>query len=231
MTSVRFLPWLLASVCALARADPGPDARYEHDTIMRLHMQENYVLLRAIERLILRGKLEDARSMAREIAGSTDEPGLRSWAVYAARVRERAARLAEARDLSEACRAHAQLTYACATCHRDAGVALAFQRPPHAPPDHTTIEARMARHRWAANRMWEAVVDGDDDAWANGLVLLARAPLREGLTSEQIRIAGQLQALAERMQRTERADTLEERALAYGEILGVCAACHEAARP
>jgi hypothetical protein len=35
-----------------------------------------------------------------------------------------------------------------------------FQKPPAVPPDQPTLDARMARHRWAADRLW---------AWNGGL--------------------------------------------------------------
>jgi hypothetical protein len=88
--------WLLAVACAQpAAAEPGPPppsppsapsppaTRFEHDMMVRFHMHENLGLLRAIEKLLIRGRLDDAQQLARAISDAPDEPGMGSWATYA----------------------------------------------------------------------------------------------------------------------------------------------------
>src|SRR5437016_6193304 len=96
---------ITASVaCSSAAAQPtnGSDesgvasARFEHDMLVRFHMHENFDLLRAIEKLLLRGKLDEASTLARAMAIAPDEPGMSTFAAQATRVRERAGELAAA---------------------------------------------------------------------------------------------------------------------------------------
>ena len=231
--------WLFAVACTRpAAAEEGPpaapstSARFEHDMMVRFHMHENLGLLRAIEKLLNRGRLDDAKQLARAISDAPDEPGLGPWAAYATTVRDHAARLAAASGLDEACRREAQLAGACSNCHTASGAAPEFRSPGRVPPDESTIEARMARHLWATDRLWEGVVGGADDAWADGLDVLAATPLSSpSFAGPRLSFAGQLHTLADRARQRRKTDGPGDRAQSYGEILVVCAGCHTAAAP
>jgi mono/diheme cytochrome c family protein len=214
------------AACTAARADDRtPKNRFAHDMMVRFHMHENFDLLRAIEKLLVHGKLEEARSLARSIAQAPDEPGLAAFAGPAAAVREQASALAGAGSLDDALRGEARLAQACADCHVAAGVVPELREPPSAPPDQPTVEARMTRHLWATDRLWEGIVAQSDDAWRAGLDVLAATPL-PGTSSDAVRakLARQLQ----RMATTAKQDQAGDRARSYGEILATCAACHTA---
>jgi cytochrome c553 len=201
--------------------------RFEHDMMVRFHMHENFDLLRAIEKLLVRGKLDEVRLLARGIAEAPDEPGMAAWAKQAALVRERAAALATAPDAAEACRREARLAIACAGCHVDAGAAPEFQSPGQAPPDLPTIEARMRRHLWATDRLWEGIVGAADDAWRQGLDVLAATPL-SSVQDVDGGFARRLQQLADRARVQQATATATDRAHSYGEILTTCTGCHTA---
>jgi cytochrome c553 len=224
--------WLAAAGCQPANAVDetpplGPPARFEHDMVVRLHMHENFDLLRAIEKLLVRGNLEDARALARAIAEAPDEPGLEPFAKQAAVVRDRAASLVKASTIAEACRREAQLAAACAGCHVETGVVPEFRSTSRVPRDEPTIAARMARHLWATDRLWEGIVGGSDESWRKGLDVLAAAPVDvPPISTVQAPLAKQLQQQADRARQRQKADTIDERASAYGEILTTCAGCH-----
>lgn len=229
--------WLtvLAFACAQPAAlgdppDAPPSARFEHDMIVRFHMHENFALVRAIEKLLIRGRLEEARAFAQAIANAPDEPGLGAWSRHAALVRNRAAALATARGGDEACRRAVQLADACAGCHVESGASPEFRSPGQAPPDGPTIEARMARHLWATDRLWEGVVGGADDAWLAGLDVLSSAPPQASeLSREQAAFGRKLQRLADQARSRQRTGTAQDRVRSYGEILVTCSGCHAAA--
>ena len=227
--------WLLAlviAVCPPGIADTpkareeSPGKRFEHDMMVRFHMHQNFDLVRAIERLLIRGKLEDAQRFAEAIASAPDEPAHGPWAAQALVVRDRAQAVARAISVDHALRKHTQLAAACASCHRELDVTPMFQSLPPPPPDKPTIFARMARHRWAADRLWEAVVGNSDEAWQDGLDVLAAAPIELG--EDRAVFARNLQQLANRARQTKR--PIEDRATAYGEILVTCAVCHAKTR-
>jgi cytochrome c len=156
-------------------------------------------------------------------------PALGPWAVQLARVRERAAAIATAPAIDEACRRMSGLVEACAACHRDAGVQAELRPPLAAPPDLPTVAARMARHRWATDRIREGMIGDADDAWRAGFEVLAAAPMSWPQPSaEQAGLARRLQRVAGQALHAGRSGRAE-RARLYGETLIVCAACH--ARP
>jgi cytochrome c553 len=205
---------------------PPPSAQFEHDMMVRYHMHGNLDLMRAIERLLLRGKLDESRELARAIAAAPTDPDLGAWAAQAATVRERAAALAAAPGLDEACRRVARLAEACASCHVETRVQPELRTPPPVPPDKDTLAARMARHRWAADRLWEGMVGGDDGPWRAGLAVLAATPLRWPELSERRSFARLLQQLADQARQRASTDSLADRARSYGDLLVTCAACH-----
>ena len=217
----------LVAACQSATADtpkpaePPPAKRFEHDMMMRFHMHQNFDLLRAIERLLIRGKLDEAKRFAEAIAMAPDEPAHGPWATYTATVRERAAAVARASKIDDALRKETQLAAACGDCHRDNGGSAMFEKPPAVPPDRPTLDARMLRHRWAADRLWEAVVGDSEEAWKEGLDVLAATPLDLG--PDRAPLARELQRLAKTARRAKRVGSP---AATYGEILVTCATCH-----
>jgi cytochrome c553 len=211
--------------------EPKRPERIDPETVLRLHMHENFDLLRAIERLLIFGKLDDAKRFAAAISEAPDAPAHGPWASHVVAVRDRAAALARATTVEQACRLEASLAGACAGCHVDTGVTPEFRVFPPLPPDKPTIEARMLRHRWAADRMWEATVSGADEPWRAGLDVLAATPLDWGPPpSERAAHARELQRLADQARKLRTASTLEMRTASYGEILVTCAACHTGKR-
>ena len=195
--------------------------------MVRYHMHGNLDVLRAIERLLIRGKLEDARELARAVAEAPADPDLGVWAARASTVRDRAAAVASAPGLDEAVRREARLAEACADCHLETRVQPDLRAPP-IPPDRDTLPARMARHRWAADRLWEGVVAADDVPWNAGLEVLSATPLRWPELGERLSLARSLQRLADQARQRSATDSNAERARSYGEMLVVCTTCHTA---
>ncbi len=219
------------SACTTSMADPKPepspkpDIRFERDMMMRFHMQQNFDLLRAMERLLIRGKLSDARQFATAIATAPDEPAHGPWATYMVVVRDRAAAVARATDVSDAIRKVAAVGAACGKCHSEHVPKLDTGPLPRLPVDRPTLEARMARHRWAADRLWEGVVSNDDGPWRAGLDVLAAAPFE--IPADRAPFARTLQRAADQARRPS-PGPLVDRATTYGEILVTCAKCHTA---
>jgi cytochrome c553 len=207
--------------------DPAPpQQRFERDMMTRLHMHASFDTARAIERLLIRGRVDDARYFARSLASEPDAPGLEPWAKQIALVRERAAAVASAPGIDQACRREAQLAAACAGCHADAGAQPEFRSPPALPAESQTVAGRMARHQWAADRIWEGMIGDSDEAWRAGLDVLAMTPLAfPQIDSDRVGLALRLQQLADQARHPVTND-LVERARLYGEILVTCEACH-----
>jgi cytochrome c553 len=197
---------LTAAICARP-ASGNPVTRY--------HMVRHFGDLLDITHLLLAGKLDDARTRAFLL---TRPPG--DQAVEAA-----AAALGRAASISDACRLTAKVAEACASCHVQIPRVWRAPAVPEEPPPEPNLEVRMQRHQWAADRLWEGVVLGDDRRWRQGLEVLAMRPVP---MPKDDRLAYRLQAMAVDSlgQLEQRSDTYVTRAHAYGEMLVTCTACH-----
>lgn len=217
---------------APAKRDPAKLARSpldppDRDMMMRLHMHASFDLIRAIERLLIRGKLDDAKRFAATISEPSEAPAHGPWASQVILVRDRAAAVARATTVDDACQLEAKLAAACGGCHVETGVVPRFRAYPPAPPDLPAIGARMARHRWAADRLWEGIVGGADEPWRAGLEVLAAAPLDWGDgNADRAGLARALQRDAAQARERTPSNSLDTRASAYGHLLSTCAACH-----
>lgn len=196
---------------------------------VRIRMQDHFDELRAIERMLLRGDLEDARDAALAITFDRPERDLPVWAVHIARMQGAATALARSTTLEQACRSETRLAVACAACHRASNAMPTFAVDPE-PADDGSASARMRRHLWATDRLWEGLIGLSDDAWRAGAVLIATAPDApgEGIDAERMRrYALPLRTAA---RRARIATTPDARARAYADLLIVCTGCHAQGR-
>jgi mono/diheme cytochrome c family protein len=189
---------------------------------MRMHFDD----LRSIERLLVAGRLEDAKALAYMLTVPPKDPGIPSWAAGTARVVEAATSLRAAPGIDEACRRVARVAQACAECHVGNPKRPSFART-SAPAELATPAARMARHPWAADRLWEGVVGPVDASWRAGLEVLSTTPLPFSRLTDAPLLASHLQKRATEALVPDATDSIDARARAYGELLVTCAACHQ----
>ena len=202
-------------------------ARFDRPAMVRFHMQRNFDDLRMIERRLIAGQLDEAVTLAHLLARPASDPGVAAWGPEVRQVADAANALAAAPSLDEACRRAPRVSAACAGCHLRTGAAPVFLPPPPAPLDRPTRDARMARHLWATDRLWEAMVGGSDPAWRAGLAVLAATPLPFA-ERDPSRFARRLQDLAR--DELSPATAAADRAAAYGELLVTCTGCHARVR-
>ena len=136
----------------------------------------------------------------------------------------------EAQSLEAAADATAQVGQACGECHRRYQVAPRFLVGAP-PPGGSGPRAEMARHVWAAERMWEGLVGPEDYAWHSGAEALKEGWLHpaEVISDPQDRdrireLTQQVYALGARAAAIPEA---EGRAEIYGEFLTTCIDCHQ----
>lgn len=203
-------------------------ARFDRPAMVRFHMQRHFGDLRMIERRLIDGKLDEATALAHLLARPARDPGFARWQAESRQVTEAALALASATSLEDACRREPRVSAACAACHVRAQAATVFGPPPPLPPDTATNEARMARHLWATDRLWEAMVGGSEPAWRGGLTVIAATP-PPVTPIDTSRVARRLQDLAEGQLSGTAA--ISDRAAVYGDLLVTCVACHATLRP
>jgi cytochrome c553 len=193
---------------------------------MRRHFDD----LRMIEHLLVSGKLDEGKALAYLLVRRTDEPGIAAWEQHSRQVADAALELTEAPGMNDALRREARVAVACAGCHVAAQSLPVFAAAPALPPDRQTPETRMARHAWAADRLWEGLVGADDARWSRGLAVLSNTPLPFAPSSDASRVATDLQTRARKQLDMHATTVLEDRGAAYGDMLVACAACHSQLR-
>lgn len=209
---------VLAGCVDPARGD-APAKQPEH---VRHHMREHGRDLRAIERMLLAGQLENAKVLAHmlTLAGSAfGMPADARDVVLAAGSMQRA------RTLDQAIRTVARIAAACAACHARSQPAPSFPAPSAAPPDRPTLAAQMARHRWAVERAWEGLIGPSHAHWQAGLFALAHTNLPWARGVDQPDVALLLRRTAATLYEQNLTATAA-RAEAYGDLLATCVHCH-----
>jgi mono/diheme cytochrome c family protein len=229
--AVLALAWVGAE--RSATGEPGDPARQPpasphlaHAPMVRYHMQQHVRELRSVEQMLVDGHLAEAKALAFMLAKPEADPGMAPWAAEAHATAAAARGLAAARTIDEGLRYEVLVAEACAGCHLRAQQLPLFAAPPRVPPDQPTPAARMARHQWAVDRMWEGLVGADDARWRAGLDVLAMTPAPFSSRTAAPALATELQERARAARARRATETLGARTTAYGEMLVTCAACH-----
>ena len=189
---------------------------------MRAHLRD----LRDVERLLIAGKLDDAKTRAYLLTKPASDFGMSRWQREVDAVSEGARSLDAATSVEQALRVEVQIAAACARCHVRTQTLPVIAEPAAAPADDGTPSARMARHEWAVDRLWEGVVSGSEHHWRLGLDILATTPLPQTVLAGGHTFAARLHGQARHELAVQTIESPENRARAYGEILVTCSACH-----
>lgn len=192
---------------------------------LRSGMRQRYADLRQLQRMLVAGRLDEARTLATLLARPAPLADLPAWSADEARVTEAARALTGAASLDEACRLGARIGEACAGCHQRVGARPSFEAVPRPPLAVTAATTCTARQRWAADRLTEGFIGAANGSWRAGIEIFAATEVRG-----PIDVAGRrLQALARHALDDLPRDTLADRTRTYGELLATCGGCHTAA--
>jgi len=212
---------------ALAQAVSG-----EQMTMVADNMHEQLTRIGVIKAAIVAGRLADVREPAIWLADHKTVVGLPAdFEPHIAQMRSFARHVIEAKDLQTAGIAVSQMAKTCGSCHLVNGVELEFGFDQTPRQDMEDVVTHMQRHQWAADRLWEGLIGPSDSAWNRGVDMLIEAPLDSEdvtLTEEHFeKIAGigrRIHALGGIGTETTTPDSRSE---LYGEVLGLCASCHQ----
>lgn len=228
--------FVMSSACSAAGRSSAP-IRNERELMVRpaqpddesgrarFRMRGHLGDLREVERLLIQGKLDEAKSRAFLLTQAPVGRETSLWQRDVDDMTRAAQRIVQASSVHEALRDDVEVARACASCHQRSQYVPAFPPLEAAPPDRPTVAARMARHQWAVDRLWEGMVGGGDHRWELGLSALSDAPMVFSSRRHGRALAARLQQAAMR-ERLRLGATVDDRARAYGEILETCAACH-----
>lgn len=205
----------------------GPVATVERAATV--HMPAHFADLLEVHSALIRGVVPDARAAAADIVAERPSVMLESWAPYLYATRDAAREVTVAADLATASAAAATLARTCGECHT--AQAARLMRTGSAPPpaEDSDDAARMRRHKWAFDRLWEALVLPSDAAWQEGVAAFVELPAcHDDLSGEQDReaIRRARETVMSHAEAARSAKSPEARAQVYGALLPTCASCH-----
>lgn len=211
-----------------AEAPPSTPAAAAPTPQAQVHMKSHFLKAYEAKDAVVAGRFEEARAPMDWLAthGQPDAPA--TWGPYVEQMRAVARVGAGATDLIGAGAAVAGLAEACGSCHVGLEAGALFQVGEAPPEVQGDTRAHMARHMWAADRLWEGLVGPSEAAWGAGAAVLggdvalfseAHGALPEGVQD----LADEVHALGVR---ARSAATPQARGEVYAELLLTCAACH-----
>jgi mono/diheme cytochrome c family protein len=192
------------------------------------HMKEHFDSAREILTAIVAGDLKQVNEKATWLSEHELGDDLKQeWRSHADAMKNAAKTLRDASTVEAAADGMGQLGQACAECHQALGrPKLSFGEPPQ---EGSGAQPHMLRHQWAADRLWEGLMAPADEAWLAGSEAMADAPLeKEQLAPDQSipEAATELAKKIHNQANRARTEPIDQRARAYGEMLGTCANCH-----
>jgi mono/diheme cytochrome c family protein len=225
-------------------AEPGADAAAEHgDTppaakgapalasdSIESFMVEHFLITAWARDSVVDGELDVIRAPLLALAGYRYEsvaPG--GWMKGIAQLQAAARLTAQAQTLSAAASGIATMGHVCGQCHTEqGGPSVDHYSSEKKGPRSDGFDARMFRHAWAMERMWEGLTAPSDNAWQAGAAALAQAPVavpktRPALPPAVVQTLTLVRQLGVKAATAESADAREK---VYGELLVTCADCH-----
>jgi mono/diheme cytochrome c family protein len=219
---------------AVMPAKSATPAAGEHEVAtpsVAKHMQDHFTRGAKMRDAIIAGDLEAAKKDAQWMAEhqvSDDLPD--NWKPHVKVLKDAAKQTLDAQDIAAAAMHTAAMSRACGECHAKLGGPKVELGKP--PVEGSGAAPHMARHQWAADRMWDALTVPSEQAWLKATEVMADAPLApmaiQGARSVPPvaeKLAKEVHDIAE----AARADRqMEKWSSAYGRFLGTCAECHQA---
>ncbi|MDJ0655415.1 MAG: hypothetical protein QNJ40_14730 [Xanthomonadales bacterium] len=207
------MSWLII-FAALAAQVPETSGRE-----LTLDMHERFAYAAMMRTAVIHGYPDRAKRHAGQLSELLDGTESQSLADIAGE----AARAADDRELAVQV---ARVGEACGACHASNRVQPFFASRQPQEPTGESLAARMGRHIWAADRMWEGLVSHSLASWQAGAKLLARDPF---LMSSSSKVpAERVQEVSDLATEAAAPGSWNKRAEVYGRFLATCVGCHEA---
>jgi hypothetical protein len=207
---------------------PGDQATPGSAAAMHAGMGQLLVDATAARDLLIAGRLDAARKHLKAVATAPTPADLPEGAEPSLEALRTAARSGQGADRPETLApAIAKVGAACGGCHSAFAGGPGLSTPPRLP-----TEGHMARHSWAAERMWEGLIAPSVARYEMGAAALLMESgsdegLYAGLDPSEMRAASVLHKLVHAD--AELAATTDEqgrRVELYGALIGACAECH-----
>ena len=193
------------------------------------HMADHYAKATQVQTAVIDADLSAAKVAAAWIA---DHPVATEFPENALDEMRTAARVVvDAANILDAALGVGLVGAACGHCHELMNIRTGLKSNT-AYSLGSSLPRRMARHLWAADRMWEGLIANSDQAWVAGVEMLLEAPLTaEDVTAGEQPVIDYIgKQIHELAGKARHADHREDRAEMYGQFMARCASCHEGFR-
>jgi cytochrome c553 len=176
---------------------------------------------------VIKGQPSEAKAQLQWLLDNVPIEGPPAQVVHLQDVHEAASKGLAAQDSAGLAEAIADVGRACGACHETAGDGPQFQAVTEPETD-----AAMARHVWAADRMWEGLIGPDPERWRRSADLLKIevvdfSALYAGVDLETAGDAARLHSRVHALADVGRmADDSADRVELYGAYIAACADCH-----
>ena len=231
-TAIALITWAgVVTAIAVKASEPAPQqTKSLPSTPERLsEMQHHFSDVVRVHEAVIRGDLPAVRAPALRVASvavPTSVP--ESAAPFVVALRQAGQRAADATSLEDAARSTVAMVVECAKCHRTVGVFPAVTQ--RRPPQIGGLLGHMQEHQLATDDMLVGLMVPSPSQWRTGADKLRAAPLRtnqmprDPKMTKWVRDADlRLHQIAER---AIAADTDDERARSYVDVMTTCAQCH-----
>lgn len=211
-------------------AQPTPDNPPMGSSVERI-MQAHFKDALLIRQAVIAGKPEEAANPATVISHIRDLDKLpEGWQPFVERMQQTAQRITDSTNAAQTAAAAADLGVSCGMCHQQLKGGPKPSSEP-APAEGTTVAARMARHAWATERLWEGLSVPSNDAWNAGAKALSTDPFpKEVLKDGGVHARSAAGDFVKIVAKAPTKKTAEERAALYAELLVTCGTCHRAVK-
>ena len=205
-----------------SRSKAEPPVGSPRERLMRSHFKETEVIRAAVIRGDLSATIAPAEALAKlEGLGKISD----SWRPSIEALKAASTRISNSSDIPRAAAGTADIGRACGACHALVGGPMAKVGTP--PDTQGDLKARMKRHVWATERLWEGLYVPSGAAWNAGAAALTREPFPKEVLNKggvHTRSAGsRFKKLASTAGSKKRP---EDRAQLYASLLETCSACH-----
>jgi len=198
-------------------------------TPVRARMQDHFRFARAARTGLIRGDVAETKNAMAELARVQSIEGLPTeLEPMLPAMRDAASQVASAHTLREVGAGLANTLVTCAGCHQHVETGPHFATPPL--PEGDTVQVHMQRHRWAADRLWEGLVQPSDEDWNAGADALSNSRLDPAELqipdAQRATAATLIQHVYDLGEQAKSAATPDARAAIYGQFIATCATCH-----
>jgi mono/diheme cytochrome c family protein len=214
----------------LAIALGGATTASAQDSGVSDQMHAHYDAVVAMQRALVAGSLDATKASASQLLAVEAAASSDGWETYLGSMRSAAESVRDADDVVSAAAGVAAVGVACGDCHVANGVEITFDEVDR-PSNKEKLENHMARHQWAADRMWEGLIGPSASAWSRGANLLFESPIKTdklGDASEQDAIKQMSRRIHQLAANATTVSDASSKAGIYAEFLSNCAACHNA---